>query len=295
MTLVRGNDLGTVKREIVTKLISFGIEESEASAEATIMVEHVLEIRPAQQLLSMRTKPSDQQLAQLDTIIGARARRVPIQYILGEAYFMGLKLKIRSGVFIPRPDTETLVEVTAANLKKLFPDQPISMLEIGIGSGAISVSLLHLMDNLSVVAVDVSTDALELAAENAKAHKVDSRLVLKRESQWWTVGRGFNALISNPPYIPRHQAPTLQKEVADYEPDLALYGMDEDGLGYYRQIGQLAIEVLNPECGFVAVEVGDGQAQDVRKIFEQNGFSTVELHNDLCQIPRVVCGLRLRK
>ncbi|MDZ4837606.1 MAG: peptide chain release factor N(5)-glutamine methyltransferase [Candidatus Melainabacteria bacterium] len=290
--LSRVDDLGFIKREIAARLISFGIEEEEASAEASIMIEHVAHLRPSQQLLSMRVKLSEEQLVRLDTILGARAERVPIQYILEEAYFMGLKLKIKPGVFIPRPDTETLVEVTVKNLKKLFPDKQISLLEIGIGSGAIAISLLTMMRNLEVVAVDVSDQALAISAENAKTHGVDSRLKLIKESQWWTVGRGFHALVSNPPYIPRHQEPTLQLEVAKHEPELALYGTDEDGLGYYRQIGAQIGSVLDLERGFVAVEVGDGQAQDVQSIFQQSGFADIEMHNDLCQIPRVVSGLR---
>ena len=289
--LSRQKDLGFVKREIIAKLISFGVDEDEASAEASIMVEYVSQLRPSQQLLQMRVVLSEEQLSRLDTIIGARSERVPIQYILEEAYFMGLKLKVRPGVFIPRPDTETLVEVSAKKLKKHFPDKRISLLEIGVGSGAISVSLLTMLRNLDVVALDVSDDALAVAAENAKTHGVDARLTLKKESQWWTLGRSFDALVSNPPYIPRHEEKSLQVEVAKHEPELALYGTDDDGLGYYRQFGKLAANVLTAPIGFIAVEVGDGQAQDVREIFQQSGFSNIELHDDLCKIPRVVSAL----
>lgn len=284
----REKNMGSIKREIVARLVSFGIDEDEASAETSIMIEYVSQLRPSQQLLAMQEPLSEQQLVQLDTIIGERAKRVPIQYILEEAYFMGLKLKVQAGVFIPRPDTETLVEVSEKNFKKLFAEKPFSLLEIGVGSGAISVSLLNLFCNLDVVAVDVSEKALAISAENARTHGVDSRLTLKQESQWWTLGQRFNALVSNPPYIPRHQETSLQVEVAKYEPELALYGTDEDGLGYYRQIGELARSVLHPELGFLAVEVGDGQAHDVKTIFEQSGFSNIEVHDDLCQIPRVV-------
>lgn len=288
LKLSRQKDLGFIKREIVARLITFGIDKDEAGAEASIMIEHVSQLRSSQQLLQMRTELSEVQLVRLDTILGARSERIPIQYILEEAYFMGLKLTVRPGVFIPRPDTETLVEVTATNLKKSFPNRQTSMLEIGVGSGAISVALLTMLRNLEVVALDVSDQALAVAAENAKTHGVDGRLTLRKESQWWTLGQSFQALVSNPPYIPKHDAQTLQLEVAKHEPELALYGMDEDGLGYYRQIGELAGSVLDRQGGFIAVEVGDGQAQDVKTIFEQSGFSDIELHNDLCQIPRVV-------
>jgi release factor glutamine methyltransferase len=287
--LPRGQSLNAIKKVICIRLMSIGIEEGEAGAECDIMIEHVSGMRPSQQMISLAGKLNEEQLDKLDTILSAREKRIPIQYILEETYFMGLKLKVRPGVFIPRPDTETLVEVSLKKLNQIYAgsSNKIALLEIGVGSGAIAVSLLKAMSNLDVVAVDVSEDALAVSRENAVSHKVDGRLILKQEPNWWTIDQRFQALVSNPPYIPLHQKETLQPEVGLHEPELALFGTDEDGLGFYRQICQTADNVLDRN-GFIAVEVGDEQAEAVRLLFIEAGFGEVETHNDLIGIARVV-------
>lgn len=283
----RGQSLKAIKRLICKALVSFGVEESESEAESIIMIESVTGMRPSQHMMSERVTFTEEQLSRLDSILDSREKRIPIQYILGETYFMGLRLNIRPGVFIPRPDTETLVEVSVRKLKELFAEQNISMLEIGSGSGAIPVSLLHALKNLQAVSLDVSDIALSVSRENAVLHKVVDRLVLKQESEFWKIGERFNALISNPPYIPRHQESSLQPEVGLHEPHAALFGTDEDGLGFYRLICKHAHEVLTP-TGFIAVEVGDDQGDAVRDLFIDAKFSDVEMHKDLNGLVRVV-------
>jgi len=286
--LTRGKSLPSVRRAIVETLMSIGIEEGEAEAECDIMVEYVTGLRPSQQLFA-RTVLDEEQLSKLDSVLAARARRVPIQYILEEAYFYGLKMKVRPGVFIPRPDTEALVEVVLAKFASMFANENIKALEIGVGSGAICVSLLSKTERLNFLGVDVSTEALAVTRENAVAHNVDSRLVLQCEEKWFTLGRKFNALISNPPYIPRRDQKELQPEVGLHEPEAALFGFDEDGLGYYRQIAVHAKDVLCPPA-LIAVEVGDGQADAVRGLFLQANFKDVTEHSDLNGLARVVAA-----
>lgn len=290
--LPRIDCVDSLKREIADRLVGFGIEPSEAGVEADMIVENIFDLTVSQQLTTGELSLDGQHVDRLDTVIGARKKRVPIQYILEEAYFMGLKLIVRPGVFIPRPDTETLVEVSIEKLKQQFPgSQRLELLEIGVGSGAIAVSLLHLIGNVNVVALDVSDAALAAADENARLHNVSVRLRLKREPQWWTINQRFHAIISNPPYIPRSQASGLQPEVELHEPEAALYGTDEDGLGFYRKICQTARDVIHRSGGFIAVEVGDGQAQPVRALFEGAGFSDVQTHDDLNGIARVVSAV----
>lgn len=286
----RKQSLKEIKNVVCSDLVSFGVEPDEAEAEWNIVLEYLTELRPSHIMLGAKVEFTDEQLKMLDSFLDKRKQRIPIQYILEETYFMGLKLKVGPGVFIPRPDTETLVEVSIAKLKLLYGDAKISMLEIGSGSGAIPVSLLKTLPNLSAVSLDVNKQALAVSRENAVLHKVDWRLELMHEAEWWKIARKFHALITNPPYIPRHQQSTLQPEVGLHEPELALFGTDEDGLGFYRQICAHANDVVLPN-GLIAVEVGDEQGEPVRQLFSDAGFAVVQTHKDLNGIARVVSCL----
>ncbi len=286
----REQSFETVKKLVCENLVSFGIEAEEAAAELDIMIEFLTGLRRSQIMLGANVELNEEQLVQLDSFVDKREQRIPIQYILEETYFMGLRLKVRQGVFIPRPDTETLVEVSLAKLKQLYEQERIWMLEIGSGSGAIPVSLLKNLPNLRAVSLDVNKLALAVSRENAVLHEVDWRLELVHESQWWKIGRKFQALITNPPYIPRHQQATLQPEVGLHEPELALFGTDDDGLGFYRQICAHAEDVV-VTGGLIAVEVGDDQGEPVRQLFCDAGFAAVQTHKDLNGIVRVVSAL----
>jgi release factor glutamine methyltransferase len=286
----REQSLQTVKDAVCENLVSYGIEPDEALAEWNIVLEYLTGLRPSQIMLGAPVELSEKQLQLLDTFLDKRKQRIPIQYILEEAYFMGLRLKVRAGVFIPRADTETLVEVAVKKLIQLFGQEEIAMLEIGSGSGAIPVSLLKLLPNLHAVSLDVNKLALVVASENAVLHHVEHRLDLVEESEWYRIGKRFHALISNPPYIPRHQQATLQPEVGLHEPELALFGTDEDGLGFYRQISEHANQVVQPG-GLIAVEVGDDQGQPVHDLFCNAGFAAVQTHKDLNGLIRVVSCL----
>jgi release factor glutamine methyltransferase len=285
----RGQSLQAIKSLVCKTLVDCGVEADEATAEYNIFIEFLTGLRPSQLLSGAAIELDEKQLEQLDSFISKREKRIPIQYILEETYFMGLKLKVRPGVFIPRPDTETLVAVSIEKLNEIFPTGKISMLEIGSGSGAIPVALLKNLSRLDAVSLDVNRLALEVTSENAVLHEVDSRLVVEEESEWWKIGRMYDALISNPPYIPRHQQPGLQPEVGLHEPEAALFGTDEDGLGFYRQICLHAREVVKPG-GLIAVEVGDEQGESVRELFVDAGLREVSTHNDLNGIARVVSG-----
>ncbi|MBX9670002.1 MAG: peptide chain release factor N(5)-glutamine methyltransferase [Candidatus Obscuribacterales bacterium] len=284
--LTPGQSLASLKNEMSAQLVRFGIELEEALTECDMMIEHILGLSRSAQLAALDALVDDVQLTRLMEMIDARRLRMPIQYILGEAYFMGLKLKVRSGVFIPRPDTETVVECVIEKMKGVR--SPSKALEIGVGSGAIAISLLKNLDELEVVAVDASPVALETTAENAATHGVSERLTLFREETWWTVSDKFQLLVSNPPYIPRHQTKDLQPEVGLYEPELALFGTGEDGLGFYRDIASNGCNVLDANGAFVVVEVGDHQAKDVAAIFANAGFLDVECLQDLTGMERVV-------
>lgn len=216
-----------------------------------------------------------------------RLNQRPIAYILENREFMGLDFFVREGVLIPRPDTETLVEeiINICNNKT-----GLNILDIGTGSGAITVSLAKYLDKSHVVSVDISDIALEIASKNAISNKVDERIDFIKSDVFSNVSREnkFDIIVSNPPYIKKSDIDGLDRQVKDFEPYNALEG-GEDGLDFYRKITRESREFLN-ENGILAYEVGHDQASDVSKIMQQNGFKGIYTKSDLQGFERVVIG-----
>lgn len=216
-----------------------------------------------------------------------RLNQRPIAYILGNREFMGLDFFVKEGVLIPRPDTETLVEeiINICNNKT-----GLNILDIGTGSGAITVSLAKYLDKSHIVSVDISDIALEIASKNAVSNKVDERIDFIKSDVFSNVSREnkFDIIVSNPPYIKKSDISGLDRQVKDFEPYNALEG-GEDGLDFYRKITRESREFLN-ENGILAYEVGHDQASDVSKIMQQNGFKGIYTKSDLQGFERVVIG-----
>ena len=216
-----------------------------------------------------------------------RLNQRPIAYILGNREFMGLDFFVKEGVLIPRPDTETLVEeiINICNNKT-----GLNILDIGTGSGAITVSLAKYLDKSHIVSVDISDIALEIASKNAVSNKVDERIDFIKSDVFSNVSREnkFDIIVSNPPYIKKSDIDGLDRQVKDFEPYNALEG-GEDGLDFYRKITRESREFLN-ENWILAYEVGHDQASDVSKIMQQNGFKGIYTKSDLQGFERVVIG-----
>jgi release factor glutamine methyltransferase len=220
--------------------------------------------------------------------VARRARREPLQYILGEAEFWSLPFKVGPGVLVPRPDTETLVEEA---LKRVVP--PSLVLDVGTGSGAIAVALARELPGARVVGMDNSPQALSLAAENVRLNGVDDRITL----QEWDLqkqglsGGPFDLIVSNPPYVPEGDLACLMPEVRDFEPRQALCG-GVDGLHFYRLLIPAASGCLKPG-GWLLFEVGIHQAAEVLVLFEETGdFVDTFTARDTAGIERVVGGKR---
>lgn len=237
-------------------------------------------------------------ITNFDELVGARAQHYPLQYILGETYFCGLKFLLDKSVLIPRADTEVLVE------KVLFdnPDKNKYVLDMCTGSGCIAISLANLGDYKFVLGSDISDDAIEIASKNAEEilndkydddemnqqiyfmksdlfsdfDKIEKKLGIKK----------FDIITANPPYIKSKDIKKLQKEVKDYEPLLALDGGD-DGLKYYKLLASSAKEYLN-DNGKIYLEIGYDQEKEVKEIFEKEGYKYIETVKDLGGNDRVV-------
>ena len=217
-----------------------------------------------------------------------RCDRVPSQYILNTCEFMGLDFYVDENVLIPRPDTETLVEKVIAEAKG---GQIKNIIDIGTGSGAIAISLVK-NGIEKAVAFDISEGALGVARKNAESNGVSGQIefvhgdILNDDVDFG----GFDAVISNPPYIRKDVIPTLMEEVRNHEPMGALDGGD-DGLIFYREITRKAAVSLK-EGGWLFYEIGYDQGEDVSKILSDNGFVGVEVVKDLAGNDRVVWGRR---
>jgi release factor glutamine methyltransferase len=210
-----------------------------------------------------------------------RAEHIPLQYIIGEQEFMGLRFKVNSNVLIPRQDTETLVEQV---LKIVKPGMKV--LDLCTGSGCVLISVLKNAPELTGVGSDISKTALLVAKENAKMHEVDADWI--RSDLFDNITETFDVIMANPPYIPTGEILSLMPEVRDFEPENALDG-GADGLDFYRKIAGQVKDYLNPG-GYVYMEIGYDQGEAVSELMRNSGFTEVEVIKDLARNDRVVKG-----
>lgn len=222
-----------------------------------------------------------------------RAQREPLQYILNSTEFMSLPFDVHRGVFVPRPDTEVLVEHAEQRLRMFPLHCPLSVLDLCCGSGIIGVSLAHRIANLDVTSVDVSSAAARLTAHNARKNGVEERLHVVPMDAFEFVeqsSKRFSAILCNPPYIETGELAGLPREVREHEPMLALDG-GRDGLDFYRRI----IPTMGARLatgGFVMFEIGDTQGEAVSGLLRDSAFARVEVVQDLSGRDRVVTGAR---
>ncbi|WP_458396950.1 peptide chain release factor N(5)-glutamine methyltransferase [Anaerotignum sp.] len=230
---------------------------------------------------------SEEVLTVYEGYLSEREQGRPTQYILGEWEFMGLPFHVGEGVLIPRGDTEVLVETI---LEKQQSEPIKSILDIGTGSGCIPVSLGHYGKFEKIMAVDISPKALGYATKNAAENRVsidfyESDLFTNIPSEW--KGR-LDAIVSNPPYIPKKDIAELMTEVKDFEPMNALDG-GEDGLDFYRAIVEQGREWLK-DGGWLFFEIGYDQGEDLRNLLKEFGYTEVEIRQDLAGLDRVAMG-----
>jgi len=217
-----------------------------------------------------------------EMLVTRRAAREPLAYLTGLKEFWSLNFAVGPGVLIPRPDTETLIE----ELTRQHPDRstPLSLLDLGTGSGCLLIAALAEYPNAHGVGIDSSSEALAWARRNVAAHRLEGRANLI-ETDWpEEASPGFDVILANPPYIPTAQIDTLEPEVSRYEPRAALDG-GPDGLDAYRALAPRISRLL--KAGGVAIlEFGAGQETAVAAILASPGLEFVKLVPDLAQIPR---------
>jgi release factor glutamine methyltransferase len=229
-----------------------------------------------------------EQQARLEDYLARRSRREPVSHILGRKGFWKIMLQVTPDVLTPRPDTETVVEYVLRD----FPEHaPWHVLDLGVGSGAILLSILAERPAARGLGVDVSEEALAVARENTANLGLAGRTALMRGDWTWGLhDDSFDLVVSNPPYIASHVIETLEPEVRDHEPRLALEG-GADGLDAYRTLAPEILRVLKPGGRF-AVEIGYDQKDAVESLFRQAGAAEVITLRDLADRDRVVAGLK---
>lgn len=263
-----------------------GIESARLNAE--LMLAHILNCKRLQLYLMFDRPLDESELSVYREFLARRAKREPLQYILGEVEFYNIKLKVNPDVLIPRSETELLVE----KIIKDFSDKSeFKFLDIGIGSGNISIALLVNLPNSAGIGIDVSDSALALASSNAEANSVKARLelihfdILKDDIQ--LLGK-FDAVISNPPYVSSEDFETLETELKVYEPQIALTDF-YNGLTFYRKIISIA-DTLLKENGKVYFEIGKGQSNEIITLMENKLINNINIIKDYQGIDRIICG-----
>jgi len=269
------------------KLGEAGVDDARTNAE--YLAAHVLSQKSRSELRSMLDREmSSADSDGFDTLISRRASREPLQYILGEWEFFGLRIKVGQEALIPRPETEILVEQALSEAAKMPAN--ISILDIGTGTGCIALAVAKHLLSASVVGIDISSGAIELAKENGKLLGIPNALFQIGDvlSEEWidSISSKFDLIVSNPPYISRTDFETLEPELRNYEPRFALTD-ESDGTMFYKRILQLAPNLLSGG-GRVLLEIGFGSSKSVEEIVQSGGFEVLRTANDLGGIPRVI-------
>ena len=305
-------------QEIKGLLMEGNMPEGEARAVALMLLEKVAGLPTAKALIA----DGNDLLCRRQSLLELAARVAqgePVQYVLGEADFCGLTLKVKPGVLIPRPETEELVAWVEENVNantNLLPLtsnlSPFKLLDIGTGSGCIAVALAKKLKEAEVEAWDVSDDALEIARENAKRNGVQVKtskvdvldINANSNSQLSTVNfqlspltsnlsplTSYNIIVSNPPYICEEEKAEMERNVLEHEPELALFVPDDDPLLFYRRIAELGLSLLK-ENGLLFFEINRRFGEEVVKMLQEKGYREVELRQDMFGNDRMVKAIK---
>jgi len=265
--------------------------------EVEILLSYSLGMNRSEIYLNFKRVLKDTEKAQLEKKIRKRIDKIPLQYITKHQEFMGMDFLVKKGVLIPRPETEILVEEVIKKLKNYKYSNDLRVVDLGTGTGVIAISIAKFIDNITIYATDISKKSLQTALKNTRKHDCEDKISFLQGDLFESfIGRiekdSLDGIVSNPPYIDSYDFKLLPPEIKDNEPKLALYG-GIDGLNYYRKIIRISPKFLKKN-GFVALEVGAGQAKKVKElILEENNFKqNVEIVRDYSGIERVVIAYR---
>lgn len=283
--------MNNVYRDIKTVLTEGGIIEGEAKTITLMLMEKVCGMTTTEVL--MNHPKGEAYRTELLAMSQRIAQGEPVQYVLGEADFCGMSMKVQPEVLIPRKETEELVAwiVEEGRGKK----EALHVLDIGTGSGCIAVALAKTLEGAEVEAWDVSDVALQTAKENAERNSVTvgtKKVDVLKDNRLRTTDYGvFDVIVSNPPYICEEEKAEMERNVLEHEPPLALFVPDNDPLLFYRRIGELGLSILRGE-GLLFFEINRRFGKEVVKMLQDMGYQDVELRQDQFGNDRMVKAIK---
>jgi len=270
-------------RTVLTKELNKIYDSDELKNIVDLVLEYVTSMPRIEQSKTKLSYLTCGQLETIDSITERLKRNEPVQYVLGEAWFAGLKFTVNKNVLIPRPETEELVDwIVKENAQRSTRNAQFSMIDIGTGSGCIPIALKKKLPEADVSAIDVCSEALFTATENAIEHKVDVDFILLDfldEEKWKERGQ-FDVIVSNPPYVTQNEKDTMHARVKEFEPHLALFVPDNDALLFYRKLSDFSLKHLKPG-GSLFVEINESLGDAVVNLFRSAGFAHLELKKDM--------------
>ncbi len=276
-------------KHFVKKLKSV-YDDGEANNITDWVFESIASIKRLDRITDKQKQLNNLTVEQLNHALQQLLEHKPVQYVLGEAWFYKMKLKVNEKVLIPRPETEELVEWVVDEFK--IQNSKLKILDVGTGSGCIAIALKKELPASEIFAIDVSKDALQVAMQNSQEHNAEINFMqidFLNEKSWASLS-SFNIIISNPPYIPENEKRKLAKNVADHEPHVALFVNDSDPFIFYKEIAAFAEKNLK-EQGKIFVELHESYANEVQQIFAEKNFTT-EIKKDIYGRERMICAYK---
>ena len=271
-------------------------DEQEIESFFFILTEYLHNLKRVDVALNPNFELSEDDVEKWNAILADLQQEKPIQYITGEAWFYGLRFEVNENTLIPRSETEELVEWILNSSIAQAPS-PITILDIGTGTGCIPISIKVNLPQANVSAIDVSEKALEVAKRNAQSNKVEINFIQANILEVEDLSQlpssiihhpsPYNIIVSNPPYVRNLEKEEIKKNVLDYEPHLALFVEDTDALLFYRKIAQLALKNLAPN-GLLFFEINQYLGKETVELLENLGFKNIELKKDMYGNDRMI-------
>lgn len=265
--------------------------DNESSSLLYTLIDHFFNISRLDLIKQDDMRLSESEMLKIHFAVKDLLLNKPIQYITGKVEFLNLELKIHEGILIPRPETEQLVQLILENTNTLKPGS--SILDIGTGSGCIPLALKHHQRSLNISAIDISKEAIKLARLNAEAYQLEvqfNQIDVFDDLQVKALGK-FDTIVSNPPYVRNSEKKDMQKNVLDFEPELALYVSDEDPLIYYERIAQLGKKMLN-DNGVLYFEINENLGELMLELLDKYGYQNIQIKKDFNDRDRFVYALK---
>ena len=256
---------------------------------AELLLSSILNCKRLDLYLAFDKPLSDDEQEKYRNYLKRRVKFEPLQYITGSVEFYGIEIKVNPSVLIPRAETEILVDTVIKQVKK---EEEINILDIGCGSGNISIALAVKISNCKVFGTDISKDALKISMENADANGVTSKTEFYRKdiiTDDLSDLPKMDIIVSNPPYVSEEKFATLQNEIKYFEPDFAVTDFS-DGFKFYKVISERAKQLLKPG-GKIYFELSENQHIKVKEIMEANGINEIKINKDYLNIERIIYGV----